>query len=132
MPLAEFDQLYTEFESVHQSRRSRMITRRKDGQPRQRAVGGGPKYRYDVRDRLLMTLFWLRAYTTYEVLGFLYGLNKTSVEDILHDILVTLEEMTTFTFDRPGLDRKKLSSPEAVMEVFPSVRVVIDAKEQRI
>ncbi len=117
---------------MHHARRSQMTTRRKDGQPRQRAVGGGPQHRYDLRDRLLMTLFWLRAYTTYEVLGFLYGLNKTNIEDILHDMLATLEQMSMFTFDRPDRPRKKLYSPEAVMDAFPSVRVVIDAKEQRI
>jgi hypothetical protein len=132
MTLAEFDRLYAEFEPAHHARRSQMTTRRKDGQPRQRAVGGGPKYRYDVRDRLLMTLFWLRVYTTYEVLGFVYGLNKTNVEDILHDIMATLEHLTTFTFDRPDPGRQKLSSAQAVMDAFPSVRMVIDAKEQRI
>ncbi len=135
MTLRAFDRLYAEFEPVYQARRRQSTTRRKDGQPRQRAVGGGPKHRYDLRDRLLMTLFWLRVYTTYEVIGFLYGLNKTTVEDILHDILATLEHITTFSFERPDRvdpTRKKLSSVEAVMDAFPNVRVVIDTKEQRI
>jgi hypothetical protein len=107
------------------------VTKRK-GKPRRRAVGAGPKHRYDVRDRLLMTLFWLRVYTTYEVMGFFYDLDKTNIEDNLKDVLATLEVMTSFTFERPSAERKKLRSPQEVMDAFPEVRLIIDAKEQRI
>ncbi len=132
LSLPTFNQLYAEFEVVHAERlRSAKVTRRKS-QARQRAVGAGRRYRYDLRDRLLLTLFWLRCYMTYEVLGFFYDLNKTNIEDILKDILATLDAMTTFTFERPSADRPKLKSPQAVMTAFPDVRLVIDAKEQRI
>ena len=132
LSLSAFDQLYAEFEVVHAERvRSAKVTRRKP-QARQRAVGAGRRHRYDLRDRLLLTLFWLRCYMTYEVLGFFYDLNKTNIEDILKDILATLDAMTTFTFDRPSADRPKLKSPQAVMTAFPDVRLVIDAKEQRV
>lgn len=94
--------------------------------------GAGRKNKYDLRDRLLMTLFWLKAYTTYELLGFFYDLNKTNIEDNLKAILDTLESMTTFNFERPKANRKKLSSIEEVMDAFPEVRLVVDGKEQRI
>ena len=132
MSLAAFDQLYAEFAVAHGERLANLSVTRRKGVPRQRAVGAGGKHRYDLRDRLLMTLFWLRVYTTYEVLGFLYELNKTNIEDNLKDMLATLAEMTTFSYDRPGAGRKKLHSVAAVMEAFPDVRLVIDAKEQRI
>lgn len=38
-----------------------------------------------------MTLFLLSAYTTYEVPGFIYGSDKTTVEDNLNDVLDTLD-----------------------------------------
>jgi hypothetical protein len=132
MSLQAFDELYTEFEKAHHDRLSRLRVTRRERKPRQRAVGAGPKHRYTLRDRLLMTLFWLRVYTTYEVLGFFYELDKTNIEDNLKDILATLDSMVTFTFERPAKERKKLRSAEAVMEAFPEVRLVIDAKEQRI
>lgn len=131
LSLAEFDQLYAEFEEAHAKQtQSRTTTRKK--QKRLRAVGAGRKHKYELRDRLLMTLFWLKAYTTYELLGFFYDLNKTNIEDNLILMLDTLAGMTTFTFERPQADRKKLSSVEEVMDAFPDVRLVIDAKEQRI
>lgn len=79
-----------------------------------------------------MTLFWLKAYTTYELLGFFYDLNKTNIEDNLNLILDTLASMTNFNFERPKADRKKLSSVAEIMDAFPDVRLIIDAKEQRV
>lgn len=132
MPLAALDKLYAEFEPIHHQRlRSAGLTRRTKT-PRRRAVGAGRRHQYDLRDRLLMTLFWLRVYTTYEVLAFFYDLDKTNIEDNLKDILATLEMMTTFNFERPGPERIKLRTPQAVMDAFPDVRLVIDGKEQRV
>lgn len=132
MSLAAFDELYEAFESVHLERRNRATVTRRTGAVRVRAVGAGRKATYDLRDRLLMTLFWLRVYTTYAVLGFFYDLDKTNIEDTLKDILASLEQMSNFTFERPQDERPKLHSAQAVMDAFPDVRLVIDAKEQRI
>jgi hypothetical protein len=132
MSVSAFDQLYADFEVAHAQRLSASRVTRRKRQRRQRAVGAGRRYQYDLRDRLLMTLFWLRCYMTYEVLGYFYDLNKTTIEDNLKDVLATLDTMTTFTFERPAADRIKLNSPQAVMTAFPDVRLVIDAKEQRI
>jgi len=132
MSLSAFNQLYAEFEVAHVQRTSASGVTRRKRQRRQRAVGAGRRYRYDLRDRLLMTLFWLRCYMTYEVLGYFYELDKTNIENNLKDVLATLDTMTTFTFERPTAERVKLNSPQAVMTAFPDVRLVIDAKEQRI
>jgi hypothetical protein len=75
---------------------------------------------------------WLKAYTTYELLGFFYDLNKTNIEDNLKAVLDTLDSMTHFNFERPKANRKKLSSIEEVMDAFPQVRLVVDGKEQKI
>ena len=131
MSLNDLDTLYAEFEPAHAQRlsESQWTTRRT---PRQRAAGAGRPHRYDLRDRLLMTLFWLRGYMTYATLGFFYDLDQTNVEDNLQAVLATLERLTTFTFEHPRAERPKLRSPQAVMDAFPEVRLVIDAKEQRI
>lgn len=48
------------------------------------------------------------------------------------DVLATLEAHTVFVCERPAQERQKLRSVQAVMDAFPDVRLVIDAKEQRI
>jgi hypothetical protein len=79
-----------------------------------------------------MALIWLRIYPTYEVLGFFFSLAKPNARFNVEEILETLLSMTTFEFERPASERKKLRSVEAVMDAFPDVALVIDCKEQRI
>src|SRR5437870_4916077 len=129
---AEFDALLAAFAPAHAQRRQTATTTRRTGQPRQRAVGAGGQYRHDLRDRLLIFLFWARVYPSFEVLGFFFSLNKTNVHDIVNDMLATLATLAQFPFERPAKERKKLHSPAAVMDAFPDVRLVIDAKEQRV
>jgi len=131
-PVEAFEALFAEFAPAHQHRCRNAITTRREGRPRQRAVGAGPAFSHDLRTRLLMALIWLRIYPTFEVLGFLFSLNKTNVHATVADMLDTLETLTDFPFERPPAERRKLRSVAAVMDAFPEVRLVIDAKEQRI
>jgi transposase len=119
MSLVELDSFYAEFEKAHEERLQASQKTRRGQKKRRRGVGAGRKHKYDLRDRLLMTLFWLKAYTTYELLGFFYDLDKTNIEDNLILILETLEGMTTFEFERPAADRKKLHSVTDIMDAFP-------------
>jgi hypothetical protein len=128
----QFEALFAGFEPTHQHRCRVAATTRRAGKPRQRAVGGGRKHRHDLRTRLLMALVWARIYPSFEVLGFLFSLNKTNAHDTVNDMVATLESMANFPFERPAADRKKLHSVAAVMDAFPEVRLVIDAKEQRV
>lgn len=132
MSLAAFDTLYEEFEAAHEERLATATHTRRTRQVRQRAVGAGRRHTCTLRDRLLMALFWLRVYTTYAVMGFLFELDPTTVEDNVKDVPATLDWMTSFTHERPGAERTKLRSADAVMDAFPHVRLVIDAKEQRV
>jgi DDE superfamily endonuclease len=99
---------------------------------RQRKQGAGRKYAHDLRTRLVMTLFWLRVYPSYPVLAFFFSVDQSTICRNLAEIMGVLETLTEFEFERPAAQRKKLGSPEAVMDAFPDVVLVIDAKEQRI
>ena len=44
--------------------------------------------------------------------------------------MAVLETLADFPFERPAAERKKLATKAAVMEAFPQVAVIIDAKEQ--
>jgi len=127
-----FDTLFLAFARAHDERCHAATITKRDGKPRQRAYGAGRRFSHDRRTRLLVALIWLRIYPTFEVLGFLFSLNKTNVHDIVGDMLATLETLADFAFERPATERKKLRSVAAVMEAFPDVCLVIDTKEQPI
>jgi hypothetical protein len=79
-----------------------------------------------------MALLWLRVYPTYEVLGFFFGLHKRNAQLDVLAALDVLDALSNFPFDRPGPGRKKTRSAAEVIAAFPAVRVIIDAKEQRV
>ncbi len=128
--LEDFEALYQDFAAGYALDRQQSLTR--SGKPRQRAAGGGTQFSHDGRTRLLMALVWLRVYPTYEVLSFLFSLHKSNAQRGALDVLATLEAHTVFVCERPAKERQKLRSVQAVMDAFPEVRLVIDAKEQRV
>ena len=72
---AVFDRLLAELDPRHRQAETKRKTRR----PRQRKPGAGPKHTLDLGDRLLMLLMYYRTYTTHAFLGFLFGLDDSSV-----------------------------------------------------
>ena len=129
MSVEEFDQFYAEFERVYMGRESTLPYTRRNKLKRKRMMGAGRKHKYVLRDRLLMTLFWLRAYTTYEVLGALYHIDKTTVEDNVKGVLDALATMTSFQVEIPPIEIPKLRSVQEVMDTFPDICFVIDTNE---
>ena len=129
MSLADFEKLYARFERAHVARLNALQYTRRNKKVRRRVVGAGPKHKYALPDRLLMTLFWLRAYTTYKVLGTLYNLNKTTVEEYLKSVIHTLSLMSCYDFKRPRAEIPKLRSVQEVLNAFPALLLLINSEE---
>ncbi len=70
-----FDRLLAELEPLYQ----RADTKRKDKPTRQRKPGAGRTFTLPLTDRLLMLLMYHRTYTTHAFLGFLFGIDQSSV-----------------------------------------------------
>jgi hypothetical protein len=126
----EFDRLFVAFEAAADALRAACTHTKRGSRRRTRAAGAGRRHTLAPRTRLLLALVWLRVYPTYELLGWLFALDKSNAWHNAQDVLEVLDTMTDFPFDRPDPDRRKLQTAEAVMAAFPEVRVIIDAKEQ--
>jgi len=125
----EFDRLVLDFTTARARLRA-SSERTKRGAPRQRAAGAGAPPAHDPPTRLLIAVAWLRIYPTYELLGWLFGLEKSNAWEAVQDALAVLEALADFPFERPAAERKKLATKQAVLEAFPQVAVIIDGKEQ--
>ncbi len=132
MSLVEFEKFYTEFELVHRARLRTLEHTQRNQLRRRRAAGAGPKHKYSLCNRLLMTLFWLRAYTTYKVLGLLYDLDKTTVEENLKNVMHTLSLMSSFRMEHPQPEIPKLRSVQEVINAFPDVLLVMDPEDDPV
>lgn len=128
---AEFETLFADYEAARDRRRAASRTTR-HGTPRVRKAGGGDTPKLDDRTRLMLALFWLRVYPTYQVLGFFFALHKTNARLTARAVLDILRTLDHFPFDDPDpATRTPVGSSAEVMAAFPDVRLVIDGKEQR-
>lgn len=125
----EFDRLVADFTAARDRLRA-SSAQTKRGTPRQRAAGADAPPAHDPPTRLLIALVWLCIYPTYELLGWLFGLEKSNAWEAVQDALAVLETLADFPFERPASERKKLATKQAVFDAFPQVAVIIDAKEQ--
>jgi hypothetical protein len=125
----DFEGLYVDFAAAYGRRVRESIRTRKGGSPRRRKPGAGPRFKHSLQDRLLMALFWRRVRPTLKLLGYFFGLDKTSAEDNLKDMLETLETVTFPPLEPPGPDRGKLRTPEGAMSAFPGLARLIEEEK---
>jgi hypothetical protein len=126
MTVVEFDGLYRQAEpALGEGRVERLNLR-----PRQRAIGAGGQFKNNARDRLLMALFWLRVYPTYDVLGFLFDLDKSNVCRNLHPALAVLRHLLGDEIAWPNSHKRKKMKMDQFAEEFADVIAIVDATEQ--
>lgn len=106
---------------------------RLDRPDRQRAIGGGGKYNLELRDRLLMTLVWLRLYLNTEALGYLFGVDKSTASRNTRNILPALRQVGDETLGWPEPPKRGQSkSIDQTLQEHPDLWALIDATEQPV
>src|SRR5215207_9978310 len=111
-----FDRLLAELEPRYQQAEAKRKTRR----PRQRKPGAGRKFALPLADRLLMLLMYYRTYTTHAFLGFLFGVDDSSVGRTINP----LQPLMADIFRIP--ERRVVLQPDEIRELF------FDATERAI
>jgi hypothetical protein len=93
-------------------RHERADAGRKHRPGRQRRPGAGRKHVLDLADRLLMLLIYYRTYTTHAFLGFLFGVDDSSVCRNINP----LQPLLAGIFRIP--ERRVVLDPEDIRELF--------------
>jgi hypothetical protein len=103
--------------------------RTRAGQARQRAAGAGPKgVLPDPRHKLFFILFYLKAYPTQDVMGYLFGLSQPQVCARVGQLLPLLQ--TLMQAELPVRHGRELAQ---VLQDLPEVKeVLIDGTERPI
>lgn len=100
---------------------------------RHRAIGGGQQKTLSFREQLLMTLIWLRLYLVLEALGYLFGVDKSTVSRYTNSVLPVLRQVGESTLGWP--EPPKRGQGKSLGKVFreePDFFAYVDAAEQRI
>jgi IS5 family transposase len=127
--VAEFDELYTKVVPVWSTKEHERLNRRQ----RQRAIGGGRDYDLSLRDRLLMTLMWLKLYLNTDVLGFLFEVDGSTVSRNVRNLLPTMRALgeATLGWVTPP-ERGQTHNMAHARAAHPDLFAIVDATEQPV
>lgn len=122
----EFEALLGAFSKVNQ--RKAKVTQQ--GKPRQRKPGGGRKATLALdEDRLLFILFYLKTYPLQEVMGELFDMKVSKVNEWIHRLLPQVRDALDELGVLPERDAKAFAKAQAKR---PAGReVIIDGTERR-
>src|SRR5947199_4953747 len=105
-------------------------TQTAEGQPRQRAVGGGCKGRLErPEDKLLFLLVYLKTYPLQAVMGELFDLSTPQVNYWIHRLLPALRSALDDLGVLPERDPRHFAQAQGASGKAP--RLIIDATERR-
>lgn len=100
---------------------------------RQRAIGGGRRPQLGLRGQLLVTLVWLRLYLVTEALGFLFGIDKSTVSRYTRRMLPVLRQVGEATLGWPEPPKRgQGKSLDQARQEHPDLFAFVDATEQPV
>jgi len=97
----DFDQIMEELPALYEEAEKERLSR----PDRERAIGAGRKFSLALEDRLLMLLMYYRLYISHEFLGFLFGIDDSSVGRNINPLEPLLAEL--FEVERRRIDVEK-------------------------
>jgi len=123
---AEFDDLLVAFDKVSQP----SATLTQQGRPRQRRVGGGRKATLPLaEDRLLFILVYQKTYPLQEIMGELFGMEVSKVNEWIHRLLPALRDALDELQMLPERDAQAVADAQATRRTGQTV--IIDGTERR-
>ena len=108
---------------------------RHESNKRERAYGGGPKYKMSLTMRIVMLLTYLRWYNTQEQIAMLFGGTQSMLSRDLRRLLPLLKEVLPLPEVWEvveGEEKPELSEEEKLELVEMGAKVLIDAFEQPV
>ena len=123
----QFDSLSKEIQKHYKITEAKRLSK----ENREREIGAGHKFDHCLKDRIMMLLMYYRMYTTYDLLGMIFDLDKSNV---MRDIKY-LEPAVKKSIPIPSkkyADSKKLKSLDDIQQFFPELIAITDGTEQPI
>ncbi len=125
MTEAEFDQLCTEVQKKFPDTEKKRLSR----PDRVRDIGAGRPFALDLRNRVLLVLFYYRTYVSQDVAGAMFGIGQASVSRSISLTEPLLKQCLPIP-EKIYKDSKRISSVEELAEIFPGMVCLTDASEQ--
>ena len=125
----EFEELYDKVQPLWLNNETERLSRRE----RKRAIGGGRDYVLKLKERLLMTLVWLKLYLTVDALGFFFGVSGSTASRNTRNILPVLRQLGDETLGWPEPPKRgQGKNIDQALQEYPDLLAIVDATEQRV
>jgi hypothetical protein len=128
LTVSQFDALWVEVAPQLAAAERKRLTR----PGRQRQIGAGHPFALDERDRVLLTVIWLRRYPIFEVLGLLFGISQETAVRTVPRVLPILEAVGLDSMRRRDPGRYRRLHLDELLRETPEIAVIVDSFEQRI
>jgi hypothetical protein len=99
---------------------------------RRRAIGAGHPHALPPRDQVLLTVIWLRRYPTDGVLGYLLGVEESTVRRVRHRVLPVLEALGADAMRLPDPGKWQRPDLAGLLAATPELAVIVDTFEQAV
>ena len=97
---------------------------------RKKAIGQGNNFKYKLKERIVITLFYYRVYTTMDFLAFFIDLDKSNISRNISMLEKIIKKV--IPLPKKIYSNKKIRTEEELLEIFPELKVIVDATEQKI
>ena len=104
---------------------------RLNSKSRKRGVGAGRRFALDLRERLLMLLFYYRTYVVQILAGMIFGVGQATVSRDITNLEPTVRQCVPLP-EKIHMSANKAKTIEDLEEIIPGLAVLIDASEQPI
>ena len=118
---------FAKVEKAHPGAERERLSKR----PRKRAIGAGRRFALDLRNRVLLLLFYYRTYATQDVAAEIFGVGQATVSRSIEQVAPLVRQCVPIPariHDRA----KRTSTLEELEEILPRLRCLVDASEQPI
>ena len=127
MSLQEFDLLFAKVEKARPEAERERLSKR----PRRRAIVAGRGFALDLRNRVLLLLFYYGTYATQDVAAEVFGVGQATASHPTDQIAPVVRQFIPIPA-RIHDSAKRASTLEEPEEILPELRCLIDASEQQV
>jgi len=127
LSVEQFDSYYMEVEKAYASYNRKRL----DRIDRKRAIGAGGKFKLSLKDRMVMSLMWIRLYVSYSILGYMFDLDESNVYRNIKMLLPLLRDHLPLP-ERLRPDLGKIESIGELQRYYPELLSIVDATEQPV
>lgn len=127
LTVQQFDSLSKQIKKNYKTTEQKRLSKNK----REREVGAGNKFDLALKDRILMFMMYYRMYTTYDMLGMIFDLDKSNVMRNIRYLEPAVKQSMPIPAKKYA-DSKKLKTMVQLQQFFPELIAITDGTEQQI